>query len=546
MSALARWLGRKAALFVILVLAVGFFTLAWPAVRSGVANGDFAADWMSPAQLRAELDAARATTQLQLEQDVDAFRTLGEAEQARRLATATAQLAEARRRRQAAGGFLDRFRPSKILERKKLDLRISQLELEIAALNELGQENSARRQLDAARSRAEALSRVPTEAAVNIARNRCRSATLELQAFDQRLLVDRSLRNILRGERAELLERQQERCTFAERAAARRRAGFAALQAAQDAQARYDDARDWTAGRIADASSGIGNTVIRNIITTAALLFVLILALPLLIRLLFYFVLAPVAERRPAVVLAGTDQSSATVPLPPPSRTSVSVPLGEGEELLVRQGFLQSSSEAAAKSTRWLLDWRHPLSSVASGMTFLTRIHGDGAATTVSAVNDPFAEVTLVDLPGDAAIVMHPRALAAVVQPIARPLRVTSHWRLASLHAWLTLQLRYLVFHGPARLIVKGSRGVRAERAVRGRIFGQHQLVGFSTDLAYSVRRTETFWPYFLGRDQLLKDRAEGDAGLLIVEEAPLAGNRGRVRSGLEGAFDAGLKAFGL
>ena len=77
------------------------------------------------------------------------------------------------------------------------------------------------------------------------------------------------------------------------------------------------------------------------------------------------------------------------------------------------------------------------------------------------------------------------------------------------------MQLRYVVFHGPARLVVKGGRGVRVERAERGRIFGQDQLVGFSTDFAYSVTRTETFWPYFLGREQLLKDRVADGVGVL-------------------------------
>lgn len=105
--------------------------------------------------------------------------------------------------------------------------------------------------------------------------------------------------------------------------------------------------------------------------------------------------------------------------------------------------------------------------------------------TTVSAVRDPFAEVTVVVLSDGASCVLQPRALAAVVQPIGQRLRVTGHWRLLSLNAWLTMQLRYLVFHGPARLVVQGGRGVRVERAERGRIFGQDQVVGFSSDLAY-------------------------------------------------------------
>lgn len=274
---------------------------------------------------------------------------------------------------------------------------------------------------------------------------------------------------------------------------------------------------------------------------------ILILATPYLIRILFWTVLAPLAERRPAIRLAVPGGGGTGIPGAEPSTTSVPVRLGAGEELLVRQAYLQTTSHVGAKATQWLLDWRHPLASWVSGLTFLTRIQGAGEVTTVSAVRDPFAEVTMLTLPEGASCVLQPRALAAVVQPSARPLRITSHWRLGSINAWLTMQLRYLVFHGPCRLVVKGGRGVRVERAERGRVFGQAQLVGFSADLAYSVSRTETFWPYFFGYEQLFKDKVEAGAGVLVIEEAPMAGRAsGKAGRGLEDAFDVVTKAFGI
>ena len=229
-----------------------------------------------------------------------------------------------------------------------------------------------------------------------------------------------------------------------------------------------------------------------------------------------------------------------------PSATSVAVRLQPGEELLVRQDYLQTSSDSGPKGTQWFLDWKKPITSLATGLTFLTRIRGEGETTTISATKDGLAEVTVVSLPTGSSCVLHPRAIAAVAQPVSQPLRIVSHWRLSSLNAWLTLQFRYLVFHGPARLVLKGGRGVRVEAAERGRVFGQDQLVGFSADLAYSVTRTETFWPYFVGREQLLKDRVIAGKGVLIVEEAPFTARNGGVRRGLEGMIDAGMKVFGL
>ncbi|NJR80373.1 AIM24 family protein [Sphingomonas corticis] len=282
------------------------------------------------------------------------------------------------------------------------------------------------------------------------------------------------------------------------------------------------------------------------LLRTAAIALAFIIVTPFLIRLFCFFVLAPLAIRRAAIRLRMPDGRGVAIAPAAPSATSVAVRLNPGEELLVRQDYLQTSSHAGAKGTQWFLDWTKPVTSLATGLTFLTRIRGDGEVTTVSAVRDGLAEVTTLTLPEGASCVLQPRALAAVAQPIRRRLRITRHWRLGSLNAWLTLQLRYLVFHGPARLVLKGGRGVRVERAEQGRVFGQDQLVGFSADLAYAVTRTETFWPYFFGREQLLKDRVMAGEGVLIVEEAPLTVRRGEVRRGIEGMIDAGMKVFGM
>jgi hypothetical protein len=255
-------------------------------------------------------------------------------------------------------------------------------------------------------------------------------------------------------------------------------------------------------------------------------------------------VLAPIAASRPPMRFAGSG-AAPPQPVASPSAISQAITLGGHDEVLVRQDYLQSSSLAARKGFRWLLDWRRPLTSLASGMRFLTAISGAGERITVSAVKDPFAELSVLTLPQGAACILRPSALAAVVQPQGAPLRITSHWRIFSLPALLTWQWRYLAFHGPARLVVKGGRGVRIEPATRGRIVGEGQILGFSTDLAYAVIRSETFWPYFFGLEALLKDRVEAGGGVLLIEEAPLAGKSG-IRRGIEGLADAALKLVGI
>jgi hypothetical protein len=318
-------------------------------------------------------------------------------------------------------------------------------------------------------------------------------------------------------------------------------APLAALSAAAEAQqdkltsAIEREARRWYA-----------RLGIADLLWPAAGFLALIILTPFLVRTLFYWVLAPLAALQKPIQLL---DSAAPIPLPKErSAVSKAIALTPDTELLVRQGFEQTISLGGTKATQWLLDIRHPLSSLVSGLYFLTRIRGQaGDIVTVSATEDPFAEVATLALPKGAAAVLQPRAIAGVVQPIAAPLRITGHWRLGTLNAWLTWQLRFLVFHGPAEIILTGGRGVRIEPALAGRSIGQDQLIGFSAGIAYSTGRTETFIPYLLGREPLLKDRVAAGSGILIAEEAPRAG-RGRAggRRGLEGAVDAMLKVFGI
>ena len=148
-----------------------------------------------------------------------------------------------------------------------------------------------------------------------------------------------------------------------------------------------------------------------------------------------------------------------------------------------------------------------------------------------------------------AAMVIQPRSLAGIVKPEGVPVAISRHWRLGSLHAWLTLQLRYLVFHGPCRPILKGCRGVRAEepRPNQPRLINQAATLGFSANLEYKTVPCETFVPYLRGHEELFNDLFGGGPGSYVYEEMPSRGGRhGASGRGMEGFMDAVLKAFGI
>lgn len=293
---------------------------------------------------------------------------------------------------------------------------------------------------------------------------------------------------------------------------------------------------------------------VMDVVPTAALLVLSAILLPVAIKACFYFVLAPLASRLPPLSIARELQvAGSSLPLPPDGESRISavsqaLRLKPGQRMLIHPAYLQSSPVGTRKRTQWLLDWRFPITSLAAGMVALTRLEDDEAASvTISASDDPLLEVAVVHLPAGSALVFQPRGLVGLVCDVGQPLAIASHWRLASLHAWLTLQLRFIVFRGPVTLIVRGCRGVRLERAGQGRSISQSATLGFSTDVLYSTLRSETFIPYLRGQQALLNDRFDGAHGVYLYEETPRHGKQpGKAGRWFEGFTDAILKVFGI
>lgn len=278
----------------------------------------------------------------------------------------------------------------------------------------------------------------------------------------------------------------------------------------------------------------------------AGLVLLAAFAAHLLVKVLFYYVLAPLASKRKPIRLS--PKESGAISVMPASAVSQQVMLAGDERLLVLPDYVQSAPVGGEKKTRWLLDWSCPWTCLISGMFALTSIRtGSGKPVVLSASDDASSELALVALPEGAQMVFQPRCLVGVIHPDAARLRISRHWRLGTLHAWLTLQLRYLVFHGPATLVVKGSRGVRVEPAGQGRLISQSATLGFSASLAYSTVRCDTFFPYYMGKTALLQDQFAGGPGYYVYDETPRGGKQGNViERGLEGFTDGVLKIFGI
>jgi hypothetical protein len=270
---------------------------------------------------------------------------------------------------------------------------------------------------------------------------------------------------------------------------------------------------------------------------------------PLLIKALLYFGLAPLISKiRPVVVIPDAGGGLQV------SESAVSVPLTlePGDHLIVHSDFLQAAGAGPGKSSRLLFSWRMPFTSLAAGLFLMVMVRNpsqEPQKVTVAPKKELFDMLCAIRIPEGSSMVVYPRSLVGLVASAGKEPRISRHWKLASLHSWITFQFRYLVIHGPAHLIIKGCRGVRADAVepTQPRMQDQCATLGFSANLAYSGIRCETFLDYLIGRDGLFNDRFSDGNGFHLTEEIPDPRQKtGLFGRGLEGLVDGFLKAFGI
>lgn len=274
---------------------------------------------------------------------------------------------------------------------------------------------------------------------------------------------------------------------------------------------------------------------------------------PPLARIFAYTVFAPFVSGRAPVLLGPATEA---LPVITASRSSMDLTLGPGDTLWVREKFLQSSDEGLRKQTKSVLDWGMPLTCLAAGLTelveMLNRSPDATYRATFSSQENPNTELVLVTVPPGASLVLRPSFLAGAVGLGGGKVRIRRHWRLFTMQSWVTGQFRYFEFVGPCRLLVSGSRGVRAEvlsadagNASPARRANQDATIGFTPGLAYRPVRAETFWAYFRGMNPLFDDLFEGE-GVFLCQETSAKGPQEETRKFWAGLRGGVLRIFGL
>lgn len=272
---------------------------------------------------------------------------------------------------------------------------------------------------------------------------------------------------------------------------------------------------------------------------------------PTLWKLFLFHVFAPLLAR-------GKPLRFALEAPPPPevecSKVALELSLEPGEQLKIKECFLQASDEALRKRTRWLFDWRMPLTSLACGLTEMIELSAGKGTTetrrvTLSCASDPLAELSLVRIPEGSSLVLSPRHIAGVLHASGASAGIRTRWVFCRWQSWVSLQFRFFEFRGPMTIVLSGSRGIRVERLGAGgrpeaRRVNRNAVIGFSPALGYTPVRAETFWAFYRGMNPLFDALFTGE-GLFLCQASARPGEEVSERFWTS-VWNGVLRVFGI
>lgn len=264
---------------------------------------------------------------------------------------------------------------------------------------------------------------------------------------------------------------------------------------------------------------------------------------PGLWKAFWFYVVAPIASKAQPIQVAPPMGTHVTVSDP----TSVQeVELISGNTICTRGNWVNAyPSEGVKKETRLLWSWKAPLVSYASGLHELTEWQMIGTTSQslkLCSGTDPNLKIVKVIF-SQAALVVRPSSIVA----ISGNLQLTTCWKLASIHSWISGRLRHVIISGDGILYLCGYGNVHSETPQSKQRMSDNLLIAHDPGTFFRTVRTETFWPFLRGK-AVLYDLQFEDQGLVVYQSATRATVDGKrpTHERFEGWIDLLLKPLGF
>ena len=270
---------------------------------------------------------------------------------------------------------------------------------------------------------------------------------------------------------------------------------------------------------------------------------------PTLVCLGLYYGLAPVAARGSPLRLAAGEPAVLTTVSK--GMEVVESAVWPGALFRGKKRFFATADDDLAKTTRVLMSWRFPFSSLACGLFNLVELRnirnaGERRITLTGPRMLP-EQFKVVDVPEGGSMVLRPGFVAGVIVNAKEPLVIRRHWKFFHWQAWMGGQFRFFEFVGPCSLILAGDDTLRTERLVEQvdvpvPVFRvkQSKVAAFTPNLECRPVRAVSFWRYYTGAARLFEAGFSGHG--VVVYATP--GAQGGIKS--SSVRRRILKIFGL
>lgn len=270
-----------------------------------------------------------------------------------------------------------------------------------------------------------------------------------------------------------------------------------------------------------------------------------IVFVPGLWKAFWFYIVAPIASKAAPIQVGESTASHLIVSEP---KSVQEVELIAGSAVCTRGEWVNPyPSEDVKKKTRLLWNWQAPLVSYASGLRELTEWRNTRETTQVLKLcsRDPNLNIVIVKVAfaTEAALVVRPSSIVA----ISGDLKITTCWKLSSIHSWISGRLRHVIISGQGALYLSGYGNVTAETPQDKQRMSDNLLIAHDPTAPFRTVRTETFWPFLRSKTSLYDLQFE-DQGLVIYQAAARGAADGKrpAHERLQGWIDLLLKPLGL
>lgn len=273
---------------------------------------------------------------------------------------------------------------------------------------------------------------------------------------------------------------------------------------------------------------------------------VLVFFVPLIWKLIWYYGIAPLTSKAPAIqILQPCDNGRAEVS---PSESLQTVELNSTHPLCTRASWVNEyPADKVIKRTRFIWDKRSILISYAAGLHGLSEwraVDGSNSTVKLSCVRDSHVRIAALKLDDHPGIVLRPTHIVA----ISGDIKLKTKWELFSIHSWICGTLRQIVFSGTGTLYLSGHGDLKGSDAKK-RFENGDLLIGHDGRIPYRTVRTQNFWHYLTG-EASLHDFEFEQSGLVICQAAEsrdeLLKGKKSMTARIEAVADILLKPFGF